>query len=309
MNRIPVILDTDTGVDDAIAIMLINKLPQFDVRCLTSVAGNVEVEKTTINALRVLELIGLDVPVYPGADIPMYRDQVTASYIHGQNGLGDLDIPLPKKKPMDIPAWDAIYNEAVACGGELVLIAVGPLTNLGMAFMKYRELPKLIKKIVIMGGAASGGNVTPAAEFNIFADPDAADLVFTCGVPVYMCGLDVTMKAYLTEGEIDEIAAMGSAPARFFGDVVQGVLKFSHGLGLPGMCMHDPVAVLYAAGEGKFETEHVGVRVETKGVLTKGKTVTDLYSDKQIDHNAYIVTDIDREDFKKRVFKLMAEYK
>lgn len=310
MAKTPFLLDCDTGVDDAIAILLSKHLEHLELVAVTSVAGNVEIDKTTANALRVLELAGINVPVYRGAERPMFCEPVTAHYVHGQNGLGDLDVPEPKGKPEAPPAWDAIYETARRYAGELVIIAIGPLTNLGLALAKYRELPGLIKRIVIMGGAAVGGNVTPAAEFNIYVDPEAADMVFTCGAPVYMCGLDVTMPAYLTADELDELAALGSKQAKFARDVAQGILAYSEGFDppLPGMCMHDPVTLLYVDDDSYFTTERAGVRVETKGILTRGKTVTDLYSDQQMEHNAYVVTGVDREEFKRRVFALMRRY-
>ncbi|MDO5110687.1 MAG: nucleoside hydrolase [Clostridia bacterium] len=308
MKHIPVIIDCDTGVDDAIALLMAGKLPQLELCAVTSVAGNAEIEKTTINALRVLELANLDVPVYRGAAVPLMREQVTASYIHGKNGLNELELPVGNRQIEALPACDAIYEIAKAHGGALTIIGIGPLTNIALALIKYRELPSLLHRIVIMGGAGTGGNVTPAAEFNIFADAEAADIVFRSGVPVYMCGLDVTMKAYLTPEEINEVAKTGGAVGQFVHDVTQGVLDFSLKLGLPGMCMHDPVAVLYAVEDALFTTEHVGIRIETKGPLTYGKTVTDLYSDKQIEHNAYIVTDVDREGFRDRLSALIAQY-
>lgn len=310
MNRYPVLIDTDTGVDDAIALLMACRLPQFDLRAVTSVAGNVEVSKTTINALRVLELAGCpDIPVYEGAAKPIFRTPVNAEYVHGKNGLGDLDVPMPKGKPGDLKAWDAIYEEAVRAEGNLTVIAIGPLTNLGLAFAKYRKLPSLLKRIVIMGGAGSYGNYMPSAEFNICADAEAADMVFTSGVPVYMCGLDVTMKAWLSRAEIEQIGASGKPVAKFVRDVTQGVLKYAESLGLEGMPMHDPCAVLYAADDSLFKSENVWIRVETKGQLTYGKTVTDWLSDKQMEpHNAFIVTDVDREKFRDRLMELIAEY-
>jgi inosine-uridine nucleoside N-ribohydrolase len=309
MAKQPFLLDCDTGVDDAIAILLSKHLNNLELVAVTSVAGNVEIDKTTVNALHVLDLAGMEhVPVYRGASKPMMCEPVTAYYVHGENGLGGLEVPTPKRKPEDMLAWDAIYETAKRYKGELTIVAVGPLTNLGLAFAKYKDLPDLIKRIVIMGGAAVGGNVTPCAEFNIYVDPEAADIVFTCGAPVYMCGLDVTVPAYLTPEELDELGALGSKQAKFARDVVQGVLKYSQGYDLPGMCMHDPVTLLYADDDSYFTTKHVGIRVETKGSITRGKTVTDLYSDKQMEHNAYVVTGVDREAFKNRVFELMKHY-
>ena len=309
MNKLPMLLDCDTGVDDAVAILFCKYLNTLELVAVTTVAGNVEIEHTTRNTLQVLELAGMpDIPVYMGAEKPILCDPVTAHHVHGQNGLNDMVLPKPKRAPEAMPAWDAIYETAKRYQGELTIIAIGPLTNLALALAKYKELPGMLKRIVIMGGAAVGGNVTPAAEFNVYADPEAADMVFTCGAPIYMCGLDVTMKAYITAGELDEIARLGSKQAVFARDVMQGILKFYRTYKLEGVAFHDPVTVLYADDPSHFQTDHCGVRVETKGRLTRGKTVCDLYSDKQMEHNAYVVTNLDRDVFKKRVFEIMAKY-
>jgi inosine-uridine nucleoside N-ribohydrolase len=309
MNKQPMLLDCDTGVDDAVAILLTKYLNTLELKAVTTVAGNVEVEHTTRNTLQVLELAGMeDIPVFRGAEKPLLCEAVTAHHVHGQNGLNDMTLPKPKREAETLPAWDAIYEYAKKYEGELVVVAIGPLTNLALAIAKYKELPKLLKRIVIMGGAAVGGNVTPSAEFNVYADPEAADMVFTCGAPVYMCGLDVTMRAYLSAEELDEIAALGSKQAVFTRDVMQGILKFYRTYKLAGVAFHDPVTVLYADDDSYFQTDFAGVRVETKGRLTRGKTVTDLYSDKQMEHNAYVVTRVDRDIFKKRVFEILAKY-
>ena len=309
MNKLPMLLDCDTGVDDAVAILFTKHLNNLELVAVTTVAGNVEVEHTTRNTLQVLELAGMEhVPVFAGASKPLLGETVTAHHVHGMNGLNDIELPKPKRAPEAMKAWDAIYEYAKKYKGELVLVAVGPLTNLALAIAKYKELPGLLKRIVIMGGAAVGGNVTPAAEFNVYADPEAADMVFTSGAPVYMCGLDVTMRAYFTAEELDEIAALGSKQAVFTRDVMQGILKFYRTYKLSGVAFHDPVTVLYADDDSYFQTDHAGVRVETKGKLTRGKTVTDLYSDEQMEHNAYVVTNLDRDIFKQRAFDIMAKY-
>lgn len=308
MKRTPIVLDCDPGVDDAIAMLLLHQLDQFEWLAVTSVAGNVGVERTTRNALALLEMIGRDIPVYRGADGPLLRDKVDASDVHGLDGMGGIELPCQTSEVPEVTAWDAIYTLAREHAGELEIIAVGPLTNLGLAFIKYPDLPKLVRRIVIMGGAAVSGNTSPAAEFNIFADPHAADIVFTSGVPVYMCGLDVTMQALMSPRDIDEIGALGSPQARFFREVNQGVIQFMKRVGIDGVNMHDPAAVLYAADDSYFETHAAGVRVETKGVLTLGKTVTDLYSDAQWEKSAYVVTQVDCEVFKQRVLELMSKY-
>ena len=309
MNKYPMLLDCDTGVDDAAAILLTKYLNTLELKAVTTVAGNVEVEHTTRNTLQVLELAGMEhIPVYRGAEKPLLCEAVTAHHVHGQNGLNDMVLPKPAREPEALPAWDAIYEYAKKYQGELVVIAIGPLTNLALAIAKYKELPKLLKRIVVMGGAATGGNITPSAEFNVYADPEAADMVFTCGAEVYMCGLDVTMASYFTPEELDELSKLGSKQAVFARDVMQGILQFYRTHYLSGVAFHDPVTVLYADDDSYFQTDHVGIRVETKGKITRGKTVTDLYSDKQMEHNAYVVTNLDRDIFKQRVFEIMAKY-
>lgn len=307
MNRTPVIFDCDTGVDDAVAILAALHMPSFDMRGFTTVRGNASLENTTANTLRVLEVAGADLPVYPGAERPFFGEPMPyAPYVHGENGLADLPFETPARKPESKKAWDFIYEEAKRQNGALELIATAPLTNLAMAFIKYKELPSLIKRIVIMGGAASFGNVTPAAEFNIYCDPEAADIVFMSGVKIHMCGLDVTMKAWMNGAEIDEWKE-GNTPCGLLAHAVtQDALKWSLGLGLPGMCMHDPCAVIYAAYPELYKTDSVGVRVETKGRITRGKTVTDFLSDKQFDFkNAELVYDVDREAFKQKLKELV----
>jgi len=310
MIRKPVIIDVDTGVDDAVALLAAFQLPQLDIRALTTVAGNVSLDKTTRNTRCLVDLIGKDVPIYVGAAKPIFTDPIpSAPYVHGEDGLGGVVLPEPKKQVEAMAACDAIYEEAVRQNGELEIIAVGPLTNLGLAFLKYRDLPKYIKRIVIMGGAASFGNVTPAAEFNIYGDPEAADIVFTSGVPVHMCGLDMTLKTWFTPEEVESFAALGTPQGQFARDVLQKAQDFSLMVGLPGVCMHDPSTVLYAADDSIFTAEPAGVRVETKGVLTRGKTVTDLYSDHQMEvKNAYVVTDVDREALRDWLLSLVAAY-
>lgn len=310
MNRFPVIIDCDPGVDDTAALLLASRLEELDIRAITTVAGNVGVDKTTANAIKVRHAMGKDVPIFMGADRPMFREPVTAEKFHGSDGFGGVAYPkeITNTEVGEEKAWDAIHRIAKECNGELIIIAVAPMTNLGIALSKYKDLPSLIKRVIIMGGAAIGGNVTPCAEFNIFVDPEAADMLFCSDVPVYMCGLDVTLKAYLTAEEIEEIGAFGSFQAKLFRDVLQGGLKKYLGWGYKGIALHDPVAVLYAVDDSIFETHHVGIRVETKGRLTCGKTVTDLYSDKQMEHNAYIITDVNREAFVEKVKTLMDKF-
>lgn len=309
MKKIPVIIDCDPGVDDTAALLLAHQMPELEILAVTTVAGNVSVDKTTINAMRVRMASGAGYPVFSGAEHPMFREPVTASGVHGEDGFGGVEMEIPDDEIPAEKAWDAMYRIAKEQKGELTIVATGPMTNLGIALSKYKELPQLVKRIVIMGGAAIGGNVTPAAEFNIYVDPEAADMLFQSGIPVYMCGLDVTLKAYITPEELEKVGALGSLQAKLFHDVFQNLQKKAlEEWEQPGVALHDPVAVMYAADDSIFETHHVGIRVETKGEITLGKTVTDLYSDKQMEHNAYIVMDVDRDAFLKKVMDLMAKY-
>lgn len=215
MKKFPVWLDCDVGVDDAIAIMTAHALSEIDLLAISTVSGNAPLSATFPNAHRMNGLMKTHYPVYKGADRPLLVEPQYAAAFHGENGLGDVELPLPEDAVMNVtPAWDALYDRAKQHPGELRLIAVGPLTNVAIALTKYPDLKTLLHTILIMGGAASGGNVTPAAEFNIYADPDAAQIVFKSGVPIVMCGLDVTLQAVLTPEDWDELAATGHARRR-----------------------------------------------------------------------------------------------
>ena len=310
MNQFPVIIDCDPGVDDTAALLLAGQLPEMDLRGITTVGGNVNVEKTTANAIKVRYAMGKQIPIFKGANKPMFCQLVTAEEVHSEDGFGGVIFEVPEEytKIEEESAWDAMYRIGKECHGELVIVATAPLTNLGLALAKYNDFSKYIKRVVIMGGAAIGGNVTPSAEFNTYVDPEAADMLFTSGIPVYMCGLDVTMKAYLTRQELEEIRDLGSMQGQLFYDVLQKIFEIYENVGKNSIAVHDATAVIYAVDDSMFETEHVWVRVETKGQLTRGKTVTDLYSDKQLEKNAYIVTKVDRLAFVKKVKEVMARY-
>lgn len=309
MTKRPVIIDCDTGVDDACALLIALQSEELDVKAVTTVAGNVELEKTTANTLRVLSLAGReDIPVCAGSARPLFRPLHTAAYIHGPDGLHGIVLPEGGNHTTGEAAWDAIYRLAGECKGELEIIAIGPLTNLAIAFAKYGDLPGMLRRIVVMGGSAGAGNVTPAAEFNFYADPEAADAVLTCGAPVYVCGLDVTHRAYMTPEEIGAIAALGARPCEFFAQVIQAELAWANKRGVPGAPLHDPCAAVFAMDDSLFVFKHQWLRVETKGTVTDGKLVTDVYSDKKYDPNAYLVLDVQREAFIARVTALMKRY-
>ena len=298
MNRYPVWLDCDAGVDDAIALIALHTLEELDLQGISAVCGNAALSDTYRNVHRINGLLGAHYPVYRGADRPLFRELHVSEAFHGRDGLGDVDLPVPPHEDSETAAWDALYACAKAHPGELQLVATGPLTNLAIAFAKYRELPGLLGRILLMGGSASAGNITPAAEFNIYDDPEAASVVFQAGVPLVMCGLDVTLKALLRPADWDELAAEGTRAGVFVRECLKPAWKFLQGMGFDGVPMHDACPVLYLAHPELFRGETAGVHVETRGELTLGKTVTDLYSDKQFeDKNALVVLDVDRDRF------------
>ena len=312
MEKIPVFFDCDTGTDDAAAILIAGKMPEIEIVGLGAVCGNVGLEHTYPNTCRVAKLAGIDAPVYKGAEEPMFRPLVKAEYVHAVDGLGGKadtisDIPVPE--PPKTRAWDAIYNEAVKHNGELVVVAVGPMTDLGIALAKYKELPKLIKKVYIMGGSAAFGNITPAAEFNIYVDPEAAEILFKSDADIVMFGLDVTEKAMIYPEEFEKIGAMESEPAKICYKLLKGTSDFYLKNGYKGNCLHDVCTVVYLANPELFTGKKAGVRVETKGKITRGKTVCDMYVDVKFGfENAYVMTDVNREKFVEKIIETIGKY-
>jgi purine nucleosidase len=203
-----VIIDTDPGVDDAFALLLAMRSLELNILAITAVAGNVPLTLTLPNALRMVEIAGrTDIPVASGAASPLIRRLVTATYAHGENGLAGVDFPAPTLRPVKEPAADLICRIVRQNPGEITLVGLGPLTNVALALRQDPDAAKMIRRIVLMGGSLSGGNITPAAEFNFYVDPEAASIVFDSGIPITMVGLDVTQKVELTQDHIRELEA------------------------------------------------------------------------------------------------------
>ncbi len=300
MKRFPVWMDCDTGTDDAVAIMLAHALDEIDLLGISCVSGNTSHDNVFRNTHYMNEVMGTSYPVYPGSEIGlMDPERNYAAAFHGANGMGDVETYIPENAVInEKPAWDAIYECAKAQQGELNLIATGPLTNVAIAFMKYPDLPKLLKQVLIMGGSASYGNTVPAAEFNIYADPESAAIVFRSGVKLVMCGLDVTLQGYFTPEDLDELAASGKRTGIFMRDILQKGLSSLRAMGFAGVSMHDSCPVLYLVHPEIFGAVEAGVVVETRGTITNGRTVTDIYSDKQFGFkNATVVLNMDRDIF------------
>ena len=299
MNRIPIWMDCDTGTDDSVALMLAHALPEIDLKAISTVCGNTTQDNAFWNTHRINGLIGAHYPVYRGAEQPLLKPLVTAAHVHGENGLGDVELPIPEDIVVNREAaWDALYACARSMPGELRLVLTGPMTNAAIAFIKYPDLPKLLHSVLFMGGSAGPGNDTAAAEYNFFTDPHAAELVLRSGVKLVMCGLDVTTKAYFTMEQLDALAASGKKTGWFTKACNMRAWKILSRFGLSVFCMHDSCPVMYAAHPELFEGEMAGVVVETKGTITNGKSVTDLYSDKQFPFkNVLVLLKVDREKF------------
>lgn len=299
MTRIPIWMDCDTGTDDAVAIMLAHALPELDLKGISAVCGNTTQRNAFLNTHRVCGMMGARYPVYPGAEKPLINPLHTADDVHGAGGLGGVELPLPEGvEYLTTPAWDALYACAKAMPGALRLVATGPLTNVATAFIKYPDLPGLLHSVLFMGGASWEGNVTPSAEFNFYADPHAAELVLKCGAKLVMCGLDVTLQTYLTRRQLDAMGDSGARVGAFVRACGIHAWKVFNSLDMKGFCMHDSCPVMYAAHPELFEGEMAGVAVETRGSITNGKSVTDLYSDKQFPFkNALVLLKVDRERF------------
>lgn len=305
MARIPVWMDCDTGTDDAVAIMLAQSLSEIELIGISAVCGNTCIDNTFYNTIRVCGLAGSDAPVYRGAENPLIGKLTYAAAFHGENGLGNVELPIPGDAVIHSEkAWDALYCAACSIPGELRLVATGPLTNIAIAFAKYPDLPGILHSVLIMGGSTTNGNVTPAAEFNIHADPHAAESVFRTCRCVHMFGLNATLQQWLSAEELDAYAATGTRCGEFVYDCLQPALKSLSRIGLPGVTMHDSFPIMYLVHPELFKMESAGVHVETRGKLTLGKTVTDLYSDKQFDEkNALVCTEVDRASFNSILFE------
>jgi pyrimidine-specific ribonucleoside hydrolase len=267
----PVLLDVDPGIDDALAILLALRSPELSVEGITVVAGNVEVDLGLQNALKIVELAGRsDIPVARGADTPLRGRLVTSRHVHGDNGLGNIELPKPNTQSFPGNAVELIASKIEEHAGKITLIPVGPLTNIALALKFHPQLAPKIKEIVLMGGSLSGGNITPAAEFNIFNDPEAADMVFRSGVPIVMVGLDVTERTVLKPHYLEGVARTANP----INQLVWGFTDFHlNGLGSGGIMLHDPLAVGVVIDPGFVTTRSLHVGVETKGEKTRGETV------------------------------------
>jgi purine nucleosidase len=283
-----IILDCDPGIDDALAIVYAAGCADLDLLGITTVAGNVSLAKTTGNALRVCEFIGAAVPVTPGCAVPLLRPPITAEHVHGSDGLGGAMLPAASSRPRPGHASDFIIDAILAAPGEITLVAIGPLTNVALALRREPRIAREVQDFVIMGGSATRGNVTPAAEFNIACDPEAASIVFSAGWTVTMVGLDATLQALADEQVVGRLDALGRLADVLLVPCLGGY--GDSGRGAPAV--HDLCAVAYVAHPGLLGCQPARVEVETAGRWTSGMTVTDFRASPH-ECNALVATTVD----------------
>ncbi|MCF7700351.1 nucleoside hydrolase [Loktanella sp. M215] len=296
-----IIIDTDPGQDDAVAILLALGSPELDVLGLTAVAGNVPLPLTQRNARIVCELAGRpNIPVYAGCDAPLSRKLVTAEHVHGKTGLDGPQLSDPTMPLQDAHAVDFIIDTLrTHASGTVTLCVLGPLTNIATAFRRAPDIIPRVQEIVLMGGAYfEVGNITPTAEFNIYVDPEAAAEVFAAGVPLVVMPLDVTHKALTTQARVDAFRAMGTR----VGDMVAAWTSFferfdKEKYGSAGAPLHDPCVIAYLLRPALFTGRHINVMVETGSDLTLGMTVADWWRVTKRPANAMFMGDIDAEGF------------
>lgn len=297
-----IIIDTDPGQDDAVAILLALASPdEIEVVGIVAVAGNVPLAHTERNARRIVELAGRpDVPVYAGCARPMMRSLVTAEHVHGRTGLDGVDLPDPQVKLREQHGVDFIVETLIAAEpGSITLCPLGPLTDIAMALVKAPEAAAGIREIVMMGGAYfEVGNITPSAEFNIYVDPEAADVVMKSGVPITMAPLDLTHRVLTTLQRLDAFAAIGNRA----GNAVSGLLGFSERFDLAkygslGAPLHDPTVIAYLLKPELFKGKTINVSIETSSPLTLGMTVADWWQITDRPRNVNYLREADADGF------------
>lgn len=300
--RQPIILDTDPGIDDAAAIAAALFAPELDLQLITTLSGNVSVEKTTRNALQLLDFWQADVPVAQGAATPLVRPLRDAASVHGESGMDGYHFVEHARQPIEIPAFQAIRNHLMAAAEPITLVAIGPLTNIALLLTHYPECRFNIRRLVMMGGSAGRGNFTPNAEFNIAIDPEAAAQVFRSGLEIVMCGLDVTNRAILTPeymARLPELNATGRMLHALFSHYRSGSMA-------TGLRMHDLCAIAWLVRPELFTLTSCFVAVETQGTWTSGTTVVDIEGRLGQAPNAQVALDIDVEGFRHWVAEVLA---
>jgi len=298
MKPTPIVLDCDPGHDDALAMILAAHNPQINLLAITTVSGNGIIAKVTENALRICALAKINVPVAEGAGNAILGTLPPATDIHGETALDGAPLPKPTFELEKISGVDLIAKVVREHPEKVTLVATGPLTNIALFLKLYPELQSNVAEIVFMGGSASRGNRTPYAEFNIWMDPEAADIVMKCGIPLTMCGLDVTHQALVTKPIFAKLDAMGTDLSK----TVIGLLKFfastyNDVFEMPDPPLHDPVAIALLIDRSVVKTRRSNVEIELNGTFTRGATVVDIYNRNGGDTNVDVALELDFDKF------------
>ncbi|WP_144839792.1 pyrimidine-specific ribonucleoside hydrolase RihA [Leclercia adecarboxylata] len=308
---LPIILDCDPGHDDAIALVLALASPELEVKAVTSSAGNQTPDKTLRNVLRMLTLLKRsDIPVAGGAVKPLMRDLIIADNVHGETGLDGPALPEPDFAPQNCTAVELMAKVLRESPEPVTLVATGPQTNVALLLNSHPELHAKIARIVIMGGAMGLGNWTPAAEFNIYVDPEAAEIVFQSGIPVVMAGLDVTHRAQIMADDIERFRAINNPVARTVAELLDFFMEYykTEKWGFQGAPLHDPCTIAWLLKPEIFTTARRWVGVETQGKYTQGMTVVDYFMLSGNEPNTDIMLDIDRQAFVDLLAERLAFY-
>jgi pyrimidine-specific ribonucleoside hydrolase len=308
---LPIILDCDPGHDDAIALVLALASPELELKAVTSSAGNQTPDKTLHNVLRMLTLLKhTDIPVAGGATKPLMRELIIADNVHGESGLDGPALPEPAFAPQNCTAVELMAKVLRESPEPVTLVATGPQTNVALLLNSHPELHDKIARIVIMGGAMALGNWTPSAEFNIFVDPEAAEIVFQSGIPVVMAGLDVTHRAQIMAADIERFRSIGNPIARTVAELLDFFMEYhkTEKWGFKGAPLHDPCTIAWLLKPEMFTTVKRWVGVETQGKYTKGMTVVDYYFLTGNEPNAEIMLDMDRQAFVDLLAERLAFY-
>ncbi len=298
MEKTKIILDCDPGHDDAVAILLAGKNENIDLLGITVVAGNQTLEKTTRNALQVVQWLGLEVPVYGGCGQPMIREKITAGDIHGETGLDGPLFPELRRRAEGKHAVQYMIDTLLSSDGDITVVTTGPMTNLAMALRLEPKIREKIRRIVLMGGSYTNGNVTPAAEFNILADADAAYVCFTSGLPITMVGLDVTRKVLCYPDIVERMAKVGNKASKLFVDLMGHFCRTQkETFGWEGGPLHDPVTIACLIDPTVLTTKPMNAQVDIRSTSSYGRTNCDYFGYMKLPATADVAIDIDVEKF------------
>lgn len=298
MERQKLILDCDPGHDDAVAIMLAANSPKLELLGITTVAGNQTLDKTQRNACHVVQWIGADVPVYAGCDRPMVREQQVAGDIHGESGLDGPVFPPLRKTVEAEHAVSFLIRTLLASDGDIIVVTTGPMTNLAMALRMEPRIVEKIQRIVLMGGSYTNGNVTPAAEFNIVADAEAAHVCFTAGRPITMVGLDVTRKVLCYPSIVERMSRLDTCASRLFVDLMGHFCKTQKAIyGMEGGPLHDPVTIASLIDPELLTTKPMNVQIDLRSTQSYGRTNCDYFGYLGLPATADVAVDIDAARF------------